>query len=984
MSHFLKNNFVIAKAILFPMLVCFSALAANQDDFDIIYYEIDLSVNPQTEIIDGSVTVQAISEIDGLSQLTLDLYDNMDVSAITGNAADFSHANNRLIINLDRLYNNGETVSVTVFYSGHPATVDNFHPMTFDRSRSTVTVSSESCPFYARCWWPCKDRPDDKPQLMDIKITVPSNLTVAANGVLINSQNNGDGTKTFHWQVKNPIATYLVAFSISNYQIMRDQYINAQLDTLAIMNFVYPEHYNRALIDFDNVSLMIEILESYYGQYPYMNEKYSIVEYVGYWGGMEYQTLTSVQPYFVSGDHAHDDLFVHELAHQWWGDCVSPKDFHHTWISEGFATFSEALYFGFLEGQEKYHNYMNNENNAIDIKGRIYRDDVTDPDAVYGSIVYYKGAWVLHMLRHVVGEEKFWSGLREYRARFEFGSATTEDLQQVFEEVTGDSLNWFFHQWIYEADAPHYAYGWQEEPITGNYVIKLFIDQIQTETPLFKMPVDITLQSASSETTITVLVEDSAQSFLFTPSATITDVKVDKDNWLLKKTTQFTTPIINCLSHSIDDSAENANGLAEPGETVQLAVTVKNYGLSAYQGSIILSTQDPTIHLPKQVYEFTTLGSVPAIDHLAKQTTFPFIFSVSADAQGHLSLFKVEINANDNYTATDSFYVKIGNPNVLLVDDDAGANYEFYFSGPMSLAKIYSNSWDVFNQGSPSYAEVLKKYQTVIWFTGDDKKNSLTISEQLALAEFLESGGRLLLTGQNIGYDLITDGSAADSLFFTNYLQAELIKDSLQATMMMGFPSDPITSGLFLNIDARIGGAGNQTSPSAIRPVGNATAILKYLPSQSVAGIRWLNETTGSRLVYLSFGYEGISGPYANSAEKFLSYILTWLSGSTEIKIIDNATIPEKYLLEQNFPNPFNPATQIKFHLPKEEFVTLSIYNLMGQKIKDLIAEKLPPGIYEKSWDGTSDLGDQLASGIYLLKLKSGSFSSVKKLILAK
>jgi hypothetical protein len=115
-----------------------------------------------------------------------------------------------------------------------------------------------------------------------------------------------------------------------------------------------------------------------------------------------------------------------------------------------------------------------------------------------------------------------------------------------------------------------------------------------------------------------------------------------------------------------------------------------------------------------------------------------------------------------------------------------------------------------------------------------------------------------------------------------------------------------------------------------------------------------------------------------------LNGILSWLSGPTEIKTKDNSPAPKKYLLEQNYPNPFNPVTKIKFHLPKEEFVTLSIYNLMGQKIKELVAEKLHPGIYEKSWDGTNVLGVHVASGIYLYKFNSGSFSSTKKLILAK
>ena len=154
---------IVASVLSFFLILNFVANAhsANQDNFDVIYYAIDISINPETEIVDGSVNVQAISEIDGLTQLTLDLFDNMTVSLITGSASGFTHTNNLLVIDLDRSYNQGETVSVTVFYNGHPEKIGSFNPMTFDRSRSTVTISSESCPFYARCWWPCKDRPDD-------------------------------------------------------------------------------------------------------------------------------------------------------------------------------------------------------------------------------------------------------------------------------------------------------------------------------------------------------------------------------------------------------------------------------------------------------------------------------------------------------------------------------------------------------------------------------------------------------------------------------------------------------------------------------------------------------------------------------------------------------------------------------------------------------------------------------------------------------
>jgi len=973
----MKNILMLLSFLLF--ISAAKIAASNQDQFDVIYYEIDISINPETEIVDGSVNVQAISEIDGLTQLTLDFYDNMTISSITGNANSFIHSNDLLVIDLDRNYNQGETVSVNIFYSGHPEKIGSFNPMTFDKSRSVVTISSESCPYYARCWWPCKDRPDDKPLSMDIKITVPSNLTAASNGALIESINNGDGTQTFHWQVRNPIPTYLVAFTITDYQIMHDEYVDSEQDTLQIMHFVYPEHYNAATTYFAHVNQSLDIFSSYYGKYPYMNEKYGIAEYVGYWAGMEYQTLTCVGSSYISEEY----ILVHELAHQWWGDCVSPKNFHHSWVSEGFAVFSEALYFGFLQGQEKYHNYMNNENSALDIKGIMYRHDISNPNTVYASIVYNKGAWVLHMLRHVVGEDNFWAGLQEYFARHQYSSATTEDLQQAFETVVADSLDWFFHQWVYEPNYPQYSYGWQEEPTTGGYIIKLFIDQIQSDAPLFKMPVDVTLISASSETTVVVMVDDSTESFLLTPSQTLVDVKIDKDDWILKKSTQFTSPVLSYYNHVVDDSAENNNSLAEPNETVNLTVSLWNGGLTARTLTAKLISDDDDIEIQNHTIQMDFWDD-EGFDHLTNETLLPFTFSVNSNATGHISTLKLEITANDNYSTIDSFDVKIGNPNVLLVDDDNGANYEQYFYPHMAMAKVYNDNWDIVNQGNPDYSEILKNYQTVIWFTGDDRETSLTSEEQQTLAEYLDNGGKLILTGQNIGFDLIEDGTTEDSTFFTDYLHAEYIADSMQVTMIIGVPSDPISAGLFLNIDGKGGGAGNQNAPSIVNPINGAQTLLKYIPGMASAGIRYMDEAKGYCLVYLPFGYEGISGPYSDSAEKFLSKIFIWFSGETDIKLLDSNLLPKKYLLAQNYPNPFNPVTKIQFMLPKENYVTLSIYNLRGQKIKDLVSERVQPGIYEKIWDGTDFSGNKVSSGMYIYKLKSNSYSCSKKLLMLK
>lgn len=968
--------------ILLAFFTSHAVFSSNQDDFDVSYYGIHLTINPADETVAGYVIATAISSTDHLQKIAFDLRQNMTVTAITGNAAGFVHENDLVSIELDRIYSKGEKFSTTIQYHGHPSSGSNFNPMTFSRARGVATISSESCPYYARCWWPCKDRPDDKPDSMDLFITVPSNLTVAANGMLVDVTDNKDGTATFHWQIRNPIATYLVCFSATDYKIIQDKFISADQDTLALMHFVFPEHFNNALTDFNTTGQMLEILESYYGKYPYYNEKYGAAEYVGYWGGMEYQTLSCLQSYLIRGDHYYDDVFVHELAHQWWGDCISPKDFHHSWISEGFATFSEALYFGHLEGQEKYRNYMTNQNSALSNKGIMYRHDISDPDVVYDLIVYYKGAWVIHMLRHVVGEGKFWQALRDFRSHFEYSSATTEDLQQVFENVTGNSLEWFFHEWVYEPNYPQYRFGWHQEKVAGQYNLYGFIEQVQTDAPLFKMPIDLTIATQTMDTTFAIMVDDTLEKFHYVSLDSIVDFQFDKDDWVLKKTEIITTPIFQYVDHQLVDSTGNNNEIADPGETVDVLLRITNTGILCREIAARLITSDPSIEAPAQTFRWLDLTT--GYENLKNDLEFSLPITVKPGAASHLALLKIQFDADHDYTSLDSFYIKIGSPTILLVDDDAGANYEQYLTQSMALSKIYSDTWEVTSNGFPGFADVLQNYQIVIWFTGDDRTTSLTRDEQNSLAEFLDHGGNLVLTGQNIGYDLVTDGAPEDSLFFTNYLHADFVADTVSSTRLIGASGDPIASGMFVFIDEKVGGARNQQSPDAISPRDGAVAFLKYIPQMSAAAIRYVDGAKNYNLAYLGFGMEGISGPYQDSAQKLLEKILSWFSKPTGVENTTINSAPQKFQLEQNYPNPFNPSTTIRYHLAEPGHVQLAIYNLSGQQIRTLLDQRQLAGSYESTWDGADDNGLKVASGVYIYRIRTKSFHYSRKLALVK
>ncbi|MDZ7261877.1 MAG: M1 family aminopeptidase, partial [candidate division KSB1 bacterium] len=822
----------------------------------------------------------------------------------------------------------------------------------------------------------------------DIYVTVPQNLDVASNGIFKGLTNNGDGTETHHWQVKNPIATYLITLDISDYRIFSHKYVGLSGDTMDVVYYVYHEDYPKASTDFKRTVSMIEILASYYGEYPFFNEKYGIAEYSGEWGGMEYQTLTCLSSSYIPGNHSADQVLVHELAHQWWGDCVTPKTFHHSWVSEGFATYSEALYFGHLKGLAEYHRYMNEDNNALRYTDTIYRYDISTPRSVYPGVVYYKGAWVLHTLRHIVGDSTFFNILRQYRAQFAYASATTEDFQAVCEAVSQKDLDWFFHQWIYEPGHPRYFYGWSSEEISpGTHRIIGFIDQTQTLGPIFQMPLDITIQTTSGDTTVTLLVDEQSEFLDLTVRGQPTAVILDKDNWVLKEVSTTTSPILKYKGHFIDDSQGNHNGRPDPNETVNLIVTLTNSGINAAGVVATLRTDDPDISLITDTVPFSNIahgGSAANQGH-------PFSFSVRPEAEGHVAIFKIEIQALGEYTALDSFGVGIGEPKILLVDDDGGKTYETYYTSLLNKSFLYAAHWDVADKGSP--ADTLSHYQTVIWFTGDDRDSTLSPEDQAYLASFLDHGGRLLISGQNIGYDLVEAGIPADSMFYANYLHAQYLSDNSGETQIRGVIGDPITHGLVVYLEGPYGGAGNQNSPDVLAPLPPAATILQYYPSRKGAALRYEDPVTNSRLVYLAFGLEGIAGPLEDSAGRLMKNIMTWLSGTTTVEDeIKGGVLPTTFSLSQNYPNPFfvtgeslssrYPQTKIHYQLSRAEKVVLKIYDILGREVRTLVNEKKAAGYFEVSWDGCDDQGQPMAAGIYFCKLKAGDFVQIRKIVI--
>lgn len=510
---------------------------ARQREFDVTYYGLDITVDPVTETIHGAVLIKARSEIDSLVSVVLDLYTNLTVSGVSGsNIASYNHENNLLTIYFTGYYHFGQTFDINVNYSGKPQS-SGFGSFVFGERQGSFEplIWTLSEPFYARTWWPCKDLPEDKADSAGIAVTVPENLTAVSNGTLTNIRNNGDGTRTFLWHEKYPITTYLISLAVSEYEYTVDYFHYSQTDSMPVEFYITPEKFAGAFgssSGLPQTADMLEVFSALFGPYPFLDEKYAQVEF-GWGGGMEHQTATSL---YITSSGASDYLVSHELAHQWWGDMVTCRDWHHIWLNEGFATYSEGLYLEARDGKPALNSYMQSIKKPIGYWGSLYRENIDNLWDIFSNTVYDKGAWVLHMLRYVVGDDTFFDILRTYASEpfLTYGTAVTEDFQAVCETVYGESLDWYFSEWVYGVGRPYYKYSWTSMWVEDSYNVTVEIAQAQ-DGIIFTMPLEIYIQGLDKTEMFKEINNEVHQEYTFIVDNEPVSVTLDDSGKVLKK-----------------------------------------------------------------------------------------------------------------------------------------------------------------------------------------------------------------------------------------------------------------------------------------------------------------------------------------------------------------------------------------------------------------------------------------------------------------
>ncbi|MDZ7311232.1 MAG: M1 family metallopeptidase [candidate division KSB1 bacterium] len=463
----------------------------RQPAFDVLHYNLSLTVSDNSNVVRGKtiITVHRLDPTD--TTLALDLK-NMTVTAlqvghVTGK---YVQRDGRLDVVLPAGRGRDDTLLLAIQYHGEPADGLYLRENKFRRR----TIFADNWPDRARYWFPGIDHPYDK-ATVEFHITVPERHTVVATGRLEQERHNLDGTKTWSWRESVPIPTYCMVFGAAEFSVLHF----GEVMNIPVSYYVFPGDAAVAEQSFGRTEQILQFFSNRIGPYPY--EKLALVQSLTRFGAMENASAIFFAEAAL-GARRTEGTSVHEIAHQWFGDSITKADWHHLWLSEGFATYFDALFYEDVEDEVSFREEMRRNRDDYLKFARtklrpILDTTVTDYFDLLNANNYQKAGWVLHMLRHLIGTESFWQGIRDYYRAFKNGNALTDDFRRIMERVSGEELGWFFQQWLWQPGHPVIKWDWRWLPREKS--VELMIRQLQTGT-FFRLPLEIEILSAGEKT----------------------------------------------------------------------------------------------------------------------------------------------------------------------------------------------------------------------------------------------------------------------------------------------------------------------------------------------------------------------------------------------------------------------------------------------------------------------------------------------------
>ncbi|MGC1390452.1 MAG: M1 family metallopeptidase [Bacteroidales bacterium] len=472
---------------------------------DIIHYDFSISISDTNNIIYGHTGI-AVNFTGSVNSLEFDLKNKgTDEKGMTVQNVSFdkgiikwAHIANKIIITMDDSVKAGTQGIFSIDYYGIPA--DGL--IISENKYGKRTFFADNWPDRAHNWIPCVDHPYEK-ATVDFIVTAPDHYEVVASGYLVEESCMPEHTKLTHWKEDVPLATKVMAFGAAPFASRLEGTVN----NVPVWSWVFAENRKEGFYDYSVALKPLAFYSQLIGPYPY--EKLANVQSKTIFGGLENAGCIFYSENSVTGKGKAEDLMAHEIAHQWFGNSVTENDWHHIWLSEGFATYLTAVYQEKTYGKGKLDETMKSARNrvigfSLRSSKPVIDTTVTDLMKLLNTNSYQKGAWVLHMLRRKLGDDKFWEGMRLYYEDYRNKNSLTIDFQKVMEKVSNKDLGNFFSQWLFIAGQPDLKI------TTGPGVKKGFTDLIieQTQDYLFNFDIELKIKDSNGSFILNIPVSD--------------------------------------------------------------------------------------------------------------------------------------------------------------------------------------------------------------------------------------------------------------------------------------------------------------------------------------------------------------------------------------------------------------------------------------------------------------------------------------------
>jgi aminopeptidase N len=506
--------------------------ADSLHEYDVLAYHLNLSVQADPAPLEGMAEVSA-SIREAQDTLWLNAQ-GLTISQVTTSEGVRAFIYRNDLLGIAGPWIVGDTTVLFITYTAPVS--EGYLDTGFHYGYHLVFTFAE--PYGARQWFPCYDEPFDKASETSISLEMPQGWHLASNGRLDSVSSPSPDRAWESYQNHNPICTYLVSIAAAPYA----RWYAPLPGGGQVRYFAFRNDSESAVYDWERTPQMIAQFTEQFGPYPFDDYGMSEADLFGGWGAMEHQTFTTMGYHLIDSARTYEGIVAHELAHQWFGDALSPVDFRHIWLNEGFASYGNALWYEEAGEPLEFENFLNAMAESYFAEDRQVRYALFDPpeDYLFGTAIYFKGAWVLHMLRRqIMGDSLFFEALRTYTSRFLYGNVSTNDFQAVCEEVSGQDLDWFFNQWVYQAGFPVLDIGFAFMDTS----LQVTVRQLQENAPqAFRIPITFYVETHDGVTQHTSWFSQREETQFLTTAEPITGAGLTPSQPLLYQGTGASVP----------------------------------------------------------------------------------------------------------------------------------------------------------------------------------------------------------------------------------------------------------------------------------------------------------------------------------------------------------------------------------------------------------------------------------------------------------